>query len=277
MRAAAVCTLGGDDLGNHAPLAVLRPGPARHRFEQRITGTGFRNQGCRRVLARISSIKALLIGQDHQTIGFDQIGDQRPQCVVITKLDFVGHHGVIFVDDRHHTEFEQGFQGCAGIEITLAIRKVVVGQQYLRRLQAMPDESTFVNLRQLHLPDGRTGLQFMHGFRPFAPPQTLHAAGDGAGGNEQNRFALLAQLGNLARPVIDGVEIQSGTVVGDEGGTDLEDKSSGIGKACRCHGSFELASRLRENSGQGPGLAQGAPAFPGLPGACRSTVGTPPR
>jgi hypothetical protein len=58
----------------------------------------------------------------------------------------------------------------------------------------------------------------MHGFRPAAPAQALHAAGDGAGRNQDDLLAGCAQLGDLPGPVADGVEIKAVTVVGDEGG-----------------------------------------------------------
>ena len=40
-------------------------------------------------------------------IRFDQIGDQCGQRVVITKTNLVGHNGVIFIDDRDHTQLNQ--------------------------------------------------------------------------------------------------------------------------------------------------------------------------
>ena len=235
MRPAACRPFGSDDLGDHATLAVLRPGTPGHRLQCRIAGTGFGHQGRLRILARIGGVQSLLVGQDDQTVSLDQIGNQGTQGIVVAKLDFVGDDGVVFIDDRHHPESKQGFQRGARVEVTLAVRKVVVRQEHLCCLQAMADKGALVDLRQLHLADRGTGLEFVHGFRAFAPAQPLHAAGNGPGRNQNDFLARLAQLGDLTCPVVDGGEIQSGTVIGHQGRTDLEDKSLGSGKTGCSH------------------------------------------
>jgi hypothetical protein len=55
-----------------------------------------------RVLARVRIVEAGLVGEDHERVGFDQVGDQGAEGVVVAELDLVGHHGVVLVDHRNH-------------------------------------------------------------------------------------------------------------------------------------------------------------------------------
>ena len=248
MRPALGGALGSDDLGDHAALADRGTGTARHAFQRFIAGRGFGNQRCSGVLARVSGIKAGLIGQDNQRIGFDQVGDQCAQGIVVAELDLVGDNGIVFVDDRHDTELKQRHQGRAGVQVTLAIGQIVVGEQNLCSVQAVPGKCAFIHLHQPHLADGCCCLQLMDRFRAFAPAQTLHAAGDGAGRNQHHLLALLPQHVDLARPVVDGSEVETSAVIGDEGRADLDDKAAGIGEAAD-HGRASMCSESAWRSG----------------------------
>ena len=48
------------------------------------------------------------------------------------------------------------------------------------------------------------------------PPKALHAAGNGSGGNENDFPVVLAQLRDLSCPFIDGGQIKTFAIVGDE-------------------------------------------------------------
>ena len=67
-------------------------------------------------LGRIAVVKAFDIGQQHQQRGADQVGDHRGQAVVVAErgLQFFDAHGVVFVDDRHGTEFQAASEACCG-------------------------------------------------------------------------------------------------------------------------------------------------------------------
>jgi hypothetical protein len=101
---------GRQDLGQHAALADAGAGAAGHALQRRVAGARLVHE-LGRGLARVGRVQALLVGQDHQQVGFDQVGHQRAQGVVVAHLDLVGDHGVVFVDDRQHVVFEQGQQG----------------------------------------------------------------------------------------------------------------------------------------------------------------------
>src|SRR5574343_1019006 len=232
----------GDHLGDHAAGADSGAGAAGHRFERGVAGGGFGDQGGVRVLARVGGVEADLVGQNDQRVGFDQVGNQGAQRVVVAELDFVGDHRVVFVDDRHDAEFEQGGQRRAGVQVALAVGQVVVGEQDLGGVQAVLVEGGLVGFDQSGLPDGGGGLLFMNGFRAAAPAQALDAAGDGPGGNQYDFLALLAEGGDLPGPVADRSEVQAATVVGDERRADFDDEAFGVGKAGLGHHSSVIDS-----------------------------------
>jgi hypothetical protein len=96
------------NLGDHAASRNRRTGAACDCLQTGVACPHGREQGGRGVAARISGKESLLVGEDHQRIGIDQVGDQRAQRVVVAKLDLVGHDRIVLVDDRHNSEFEQG-------------------------------------------------------------------------------------------------------------------------------------------------------------------------
>ena len=113
-------------------------------------------------MARVGVEQALLIGQDDQRIGLEQVGHQGAKGIVVAKADLVGDHGVVFIDHRHHLEVHQRAQRRARVEVTLAIGQIVVGQQNLRGHQAMAPEVILVGFGQHVLPHRRSGLELSH-------------------------------------------------------------------------------------------------------------------
>ena len=103
-----------------------------------------------------------------------------------------------------------------------------MGEQHLCGEKAVLVERAFVGLHQAHLPDGRRRLQFMHGIGTLFPAQTLHAFGDGAGGDEHHFATARAQGGDLLRPVGDGLNVQAGATVGNEAAADFDDDAFGL-------------------------------------------------
>ena len=60
------------------------------------------------------------VGEQHEQVGGDQVGDERGQAVVVAEADLVVGDGVVLVDDRHHAEVEQPAEGAAGVQVLLA-------------------------------------------------------------------------------------------------------------------------------------------------------------
>ena len=112
--------------GAHA-AASQRPRAAGHVQQTRIAGLA---PSCTSlavsILARVTFVKARLVGEDHQQIGFHQVRHQRRQGIVIAKTDFFGRHGVVFVYHRHDTEPEQGVERAARVEVAVAVGEVIV-------------------------------------------------------------------------------------------------------------------------------------------------------
>ena len=104
---AACCALRRAHLGDHAALGDRGARPTGDVFKTGVD-RAHRGQELRgRVAAGIRGVQALLVGEDDQGIGIDQIGDQRAEGVVVAELDLVGHHRVVLVDDRDDREFDQ--------------------------------------------------------------------------------------------------------------------------------------------------------------------------
>ena len=140
-----------------------------------------------------------------------------------TELDLVGDDGVVLVDDRHHAEFEQGAQRRARVQVTLAVGQIGMGEQHLRRAQIMIGERAFIDLYQAHLPDGRGGLQFMHGLRTAAPAKALHALGDRATRDQHDLMTFATHRRDLLGPAGDRGAVESGPVRGHQRTADLDD------------------------------------------------------
>ena len=111
-----------------------------------------------RVAARIACEQAGLVGQNHQCVGLDQVGDQRSEGVVVAEPDLLGRDRVVLVDDRDGIELQQGAQRRARVEVPLAIGEVFVREQDLGGVQAMRAKAGLVGLHQAHLTDRRRGL-----------------------------------------------------------------------------------------------------------------------
>ncbi|CAM2152434.1 hypothetical protein PT2222_280081 [Paraburkholderia tropica] len=229
VRAAVRRALGRQDLGEHAASADARPCAARHRFEFGLACVGFLHERGSRVLARIGRIETALIGEDDEGVAFDQVRHERAQRVVVAELDFVGDHGVVLVDDRHHAQTQQREQRGTRVQIALAVGEVGVREQDLRRADVVFGETAFVDLREPHLPDRRRCLQFVDLTRSLAPAEALHALGNRARTDEHDFLALRAQGRDLRGPTADGRMIEPTAVVGDEARTDFHYQTPGIG------------------------------------------------
>jgi hypothetical protein len=78
----------------------------------------------------------------------------------------------------------------AGVEVALAVGQVVVREQDLRGVQAVLAEKALHRPATSPIwPTAAAGLQFVDGLRALAPAQALHAAGDGARGNQHDLLA----------------------------------------------------------------------------------------
>ncbi len=119
--------LAGSDFGVHAAGAHRAAHAAGHAFQIGMLGSDAVNQPRLRIFARVAVVKALLVGENHQSVGLHQIGHQSAERVVVAQLDFIGGNGVVFIDNRHNAVRQQGSQGAAGVEIAGAVAQSLHG------------------------------------------------------------------------------------------------------------------------------------------------------
>ena len=185
-----------------------------------------------RILARVRRVKASLVGQDNQHIGFNQIGDQSTQRVVVTELDFVVDDRIVFVDDRHNAQLEQSQQGGPCVEVTLPIRQVGMCQKHLGAAKAVFAQLGFIHLGQAHLPDSGGGLKLMNLVGTHDPAQAFHAFGNRPARHHDDFPAIAHQNCQLAAPFTDGLLIQAAAFVGHQAGAYLDHDAFGIAHQC---------------------------------------------
>ena len=233
------CTLGSQDLGNHAALADTGPSPTCHGFQRRIARIGLVHELRSRITTRVCGVQALLVGQDHESIRLDQIGNQGTQRVVVAKLDFVGHDRVVLIDHRHHPQTQQRQQGGTRIQIALTISQVGMGEEHLGAAHALLPQLGFIHLGQTHLAYRSSRLQFVNLLRAGRPTQPLHTLSNSPTG-DHDHFARHASIPShqrrqLAAPFTNGGLVQATPFVCHQTGTHLDHDAAGISQYARNH------------------------------------------
>ena len=167
-------------------------------------------------MAGVGIEQAFLVGEQQQRIGFQQVGHQRAEGVIIAKADLVGDDGIVFVDHRYHAHFDQRAQCRERIQVALAVREVVVGKQNLRVEHAVARKVLLVALSQAILAHGGGRLQLVHGAGACLPAQAHHASCHRTGGDQHHLFTLLMQGGNLIHPAANGRFVQPTTIISEQ-------------------------------------------------------------
>ena len=227
---------GGGHFSVHAAGADAAARAARHAFEVGMVGRYGRNQFGLRIFARVAVVQAFLVGQKDKGVGFDEVGHECAEGVVVAEFDFVGGHSVVFIDDGDDAFGQQGLQGAAGVEVAGAVAQVVVREKDLGGADAVRSERVFVGLGDAGLSDGGGGLQLVDGGGAFAPAQPFDAFGDGTAGNEDGLHALFAQFGDLRRPAVECGLVYAFAARGNEAGTDFDDEGADVGEILQGHG-----------------------------------------
>ena len=199
---------------------------ARHFLKIGVAGPGFLDQFGVRMASRILGVQTRLVGQDDQRVGFDQVGHECRQRIVVAEPDLVGGDRVVLVDHRDDTQVEQGSQGRARVEVAFAVRQVFMRQQDLRGMQVVLAETGFVGFDQAHLADGGGRLQFVERVRPALPAQPLHAFGNRAARHQHDILLAPFELGDLLGPARKRGVVEPLAFVRDEAAADLDDQAS---------------------------------------------------
>ena len=122
------------------PLPRAEPGAAGQRLEGLVDLDDLLDERRRRVEAGIGGEQAGGVGEQHEQVGVDQVGDERGEAVVVAEADLVVGDGVVLVDDRHDAELEQPLQRAAGVEVLRPDAEVERRQQHLPGDQAVGGE-----------------------------------------------------------------------------------------------------------------------------------------
>ena len=87
---------------------------------------------------RVGGEHAGRVGEHHEQVGVDEVGDERGEPVVVAEADLVVGDGVVLVHDRHHAEVEQAGQRLAGVQVLLAVHEVERREQHLAADELVP-------------------------------------------------------------------------------------------------------------------------------------------
>lgn len=137
----------------------------------------FGNEGGCWIFVWIGGEQVWLVGEDDECFGFDQVGYQGIEGVVVVEFDFICDYCIVFIDDWYYVQLQQGEQGGVGIEVVFVVGQVGVGQQYLCGVQVVFVEIGFVDLCQVYLVYGCVGLQVMDVGWVFVEVQVLYVFG----------------------------------------------------------------------------------------------------
>ena len=213
---------------------------------------GFHDQRCRRILARISRIEPRLISQDDQAIRLDQIRDQRAQSVVVAQTDLVRGDGIVFIDDGHGAQFEQGTQGGPCVQVARTVGQIFVCQQHLCGMQTVCAKNRLVGLHHTCLAYCCSCLEFIDGLGSFLPAQTGDALGNGTRRDQYDLFTLRSQCRNLLCPPCKGQMIEPPAFCRHEARPDLDDNPPGLSDNRMTH----LIARFRLRTASAPSLTR---------------------
>ena len=78
------------------------------------------------VLARVTFVKARLVGEDHQQIGFHHGSPPAPPGIVIAKTDFSSPRCRFRLSRHDHRSEQAGVERAARVEVAVAVGEVIV-------------------------------------------------------------------------------------------------------------------------------------------------------
>ena len=244
-----------DQLRPHAAGGIPRRWLPTHRLDFRRQRADDRDVFGRRIVARISRVKPIDIGQQHQHIGVHHLGHPRGEAVIVAKSDFGRRHRVVLVDHRDATQRQQRAQRRSGVEIAAPVFRVVQRQQQLRGGQAAGGQGLAPGLRQPDLADRCRRLFFLQPQLPSCQPQGPPCQCDGAGRDDDNLRSPRAQRADvLGDPRQPGGARRGGLLVHDQSAADLHDHSASSGErgdhaAAFCLASWMMFCKARNTSG----------------------------
>ncbi len=169
-------------------------------------------------------------GQQHQQVRLDQHRGARGEGVVVAELDFIDGDHVVFIDDGNDAMLEKLEHAVAGVEVALAVLEVVMGQQDLSDAALFAGKELVIGGHEARLADGGGHLEGGQVVRALFHAEGLEAAGDGAGGDDDDVAALAAQ----GREAVDegghAAGVGAAVALDEHTAADLDDDASNGGQ-----------------------------------------------
>ena len=118
-------------------LVTMPPVPADLHFGERVLHVRHVADASRSGFAWGCRVERVHVGEEHQSVGDYDVGDQCGESVVVSETDFVGREGIVFVDDRHRAEVEQPVEGASHVAVLLWCDGVGHGDEDLPDAQSV--------------------------------------------------------------------------------------------------------------------------------------------
>ena len=160
------------------PLPSGSTGSARRGLERRVDRPHLLDERGVRRAPGVGVVEALGVGEQHEQLRADEIGDECRDAVVVPEADLVVGDRVVLVHDRDHPELEESPQRRPGLQVLAAVAEVERREQDLARDEALGTERVVVDAHQAVLTDRRERLQRGRVARtPAGRPDRRHPRG----------------------------------------------------------------------------------------------------
>ena len=128
--------------------------------------------------AGVGPVQAVDHAEDDQQRRLEQVRHHRGEPVVVAELDLVDADRVVLVDDRDGVPLEQRGQGVPHVQVARAAVEVLVGQQELGGVPAVPAQALVVGADQVRLADGGRRLELAEVVGPPAQAELADPRAD---------------------------------------------------------------------------------------------------
>ena len=147
------------ELARHAAAPARGAGAAGDALERGVDFDDLLDQRRVFVLLRVRGEEPGGVGEHHQRVRMEQVGDERGEEVVVAVADLVVGDRVVLVHDRQHAEVEQALQRLARVEVLTAVHEVVRREQHLAADDVVRGEDRVQPLDEAGLADRGERLQ----------------------------------------------------------------------------------------------------------------------
>ena len=124
---------GGGDLGLGSPGADAGPADRADLDPGELVAERHVGDALGTVEVRRPRVQRVDVGEQHEQVGVDELGDERGEPVVVAEADLVRGDRVVLVHDRQDPQPEQALHRALGVAAGRRVLEVARGQQHLAR------------------------------------------------------------------------------------------------------------------------------------------------